>query len=560
MPKILEIKNLSLSLMDNPSQVLVDQVSFNLNAGQILGIVGESGSGKTLTALSVTSLLPENINVSRGEILFSDENRTVDLLSLDKKNLCSYRGRKIAMIFQEPMTSLNPSMLCGKQVEEGIRAHYDFNRREISEKVLSLLSEVQLPRPEELYKAYPHQLSGGQRQRLMIAIALSADPEIIIADEPTTALDVTVQKSILDLLKNLRLKRGLSILFISHDLRLIKDLADELVVMRKGRIVEKGAVESLFHNPANPYTRGLMACQPPLFEKPTRLLTIHDFEERENDFYLKDVPPRPEILYNEEPLLRIKNLTVNYSLPGGAFSFGKKSFRAVDKVSFEVFRGETLGLVGESGCGKTTIGKTILKLIQNTEGNIWFKEKKINMLKGKELSGFRKSVQVVFQDPFSSLNPRHTVLDMLNEAIKVHHPKLSQKQRIERISDLLLKVGLTNSDMFKYPHQFSGGQRQRISIARSLTPEPEFLVLDESVSALDVSVQAQILNLLNDLKSLFGLTYIFISHDLAVVKYMADRIVVMNEGKIEETEFSEILFNSPKREYTKRLILAIPGY
>jgi peptide/nickel transport system ATP-binding protein len=560
MSKILDIKELSLSLMNNPPQILVDNISFHLNAGQILGIVGESGSGKSLTALSITSLLPENIKITGGEILFSEKGKTINLQSLNINKLRNYRGRKISMIFQEPMTSLNPSMVCGKQVEEGIRAHFDLTRKERRENVLNLFREVLLPRPEELYDAYPHQLSGGQRQRVMIALALCANPEIIIADEPTTALDVTVQKNILDLLKNLRLKRGLSVIFISHDLRLIKDLADEVVVMRKGRIVEKDTVQNLFHLPSHPYTRGLMACLPPLDKKPLRLLTIQDFEERENPISEKEVQKRPEVFYNEEPLLRIQNLSVDYLIPGGVFSFRKTKFKALDNLSFEVFRGETLGLVGESGCGKTTIGKTILRLIQGSEGDIWYKGKKISALKGKELRRFRKSAQVVFQDPFSSLNPKHTVLNMLDEAIKVHHPGLNFQKRLERISELLIQVGLSNNDMHKYPHEFSGGQRQRLSIARSLAPEPEFLVLDESVSALDVSVQAQILNLLNDLKSLFGLTYIFISHDLSIVKYMSDRIVVMNEGRMEETDLSEEIFKSPKKEYTRRLLNAIPGY
>jgi peptide/nickel transport system ATP-binding protein len=557
MPKILEIQNLSLGFHN---RVLVDTISFEIHQGQILGIVGESGSGKSLTALSIINLLPRDIKVIAGEILYTSENKSFNLLSLDAKNIRGIRGKRIAMIFQEPMTSLNPSMQCGVQVEECIKAHYNFTSKEIHNKVLELLTEVLLPNPEQVFKKFPHQLSGGQRQRIMIAMALSADPEIIIADEPTTALDVTIQKSIIDLLNTLCKKRNLSLIFISHDLRLVRGFADEVIVMRNGKIIEKGPVNNLFLNPSTQYTKGLIACLPPLNKRPYRLLTIRDFEQGNSTHVSERTTSRPVVQYTKEPLLKIENLTVSYSHRTGIFFSGKRTTKALDTISFEVFRGETLGLVGESGCGKTTIGKTILKLIQFGDGEIWYKGKKINALKGNELSQFRKSVQVVFQDPFSSLNPKHKINEMLNESLKVHHPRLSNKRRLEKISDLLLKVGLSESDMFKYPHQFSGGQRQRITIARSLTPEPEFLVLDESVSALDVSVQAQVLNLLNDLKDIFGLTYLFISHDLSVVKYMADRIVIMNTGKIEEIQNSERIFSEPGTDYTKKLIRAIPGY
>jgi peptide/nickel transport system ATP-binding protein len=559
MAVILDVTGLCLQLEGNPPKKLVNNISFSLHKGKVLGIVGESGSGKSLTALSITQLLPENITLSSGKILFYNAGEAIELSSPIIKNIRKYRGKSIAMIFQEPISSLNPSMKCGKQVEEAVLAHLKIKPQALKTKVISLLKEVKLPRPEILYNSYPHQLSGGQRQRLMIAMALSADPDILIADEPTTALDVTVQKNIIQLLSNLKETRGLSIIFISHDLRLIREIADEVLVMRNGEVSEYASSEVLFRLPVSAYTRGLIACQPPLNSKPERLLTIKDFEMKEGEIS-PEKRIRKEIDYTQQPLLRIENLSVNYNLPGGFFSNKRGTFKALDKVSLAVYPGETLGLVGESGCGKTTLGKAILKLLQTQEGEIFFRGEIIQSLKGKKLFEFRKAVQVVFQDPFSSLNPRQTVQGMLNEALQVHKPGLNKEQRKQKIINLLLNVGLEESDMYKYPHQFSGGQRQRISIARSLTPDPVFLVLDESVSALDVSIQAQVLNLLNDLKEKYGLSYLFISHDLSVVKYMSDRIVVMRAGIIEETGDAQKIFNAPAKEYTRLLISSIPGY
>lgn len=558
MPEILKLTNLSLQLAGAPPADLVKNVSFSLEEGKVLGIVGESGSGKTLTALSVTRLIPENIRISSGEIRYTFSNKTVDLNSISPENLREYRGKHIAMIFQEPMSSLNPSMSCGKQIEEAILAHQKMNHADLKEKVISLMMEADLPRPQSLYNAYPHQLSGGQRQRLMIAMALSSDPELLIADEPTTALDVTVQKNILLLLKRLQKTRKLSVIFISHDLRLVREIADDVLVMRKGEVAEYASVEDIFLNPKSAYTKGLLACQPSLNTGQDRLLTIKDFEEGGKPGKPEE-NPRNKIDYTVQPILKIEKLVVDYSMPGGMFSGKAKIFRAVNDVSLEIYPGETLGLVGESGCGKTTIGKTILKLIRSGQGSVCFKGENINKLSGSKLRNFRKSVQVVFQDPFASLNPRQTVGDMMNEAIRFHHPELKSTVRKDKIIEILTSVGMEEKDLIKYPHQFSGGQRQRICIARSLAPEPELLVLDESVSALDVSVQAQVLNLLNDIKQNFGLSYLFISHDLSVVKYMSDRIMVMRSGIIEEQGEAQKIFSHPETEYTRLLISSIPG-
>ncbi len=564
-PFLLEIQNLSVSVKESDSSIL-SGIDFSVPRGRVCGIVGESGSGKSMTALSIMGLLPPGLNSTGGKILFHEGEKTVDLLSLNKKEMNNYRGKRIAMIFQEPMSSLNPSMKCGEQIDELLKRHKDTHRDNRKTHILELFTRVKMPDPLRIYNSYPHQLSGGQRQRVMIAMALSTGPELLIADEPTTALDVTVQKRIIKLLKDLQSEYNISVLFISHDLRLIGEIADEVVVMRNGRVVEHNPVQQIFTHPQTEYTRGLLACQPPLNEKPPRLPTIEDFEQgtpppgtiKETKTAGKAERAKAEEK-NPGVLLEIKHLSVSYLRSVSLFNLKKETTRAVNNVSLILHRGETLGLVGESGCGKTTLGKTILKLLKNHSGDILFKGENIAKLKGRALKNFRKNVQVVFQDPYSSLNPSISIGNMMKEVIHTHFPGLSKREIEDRAVELIQKVELNRKDLEKYPHQFSGGQRQRIGIARALCPEPEFLILDESVSALDVSVQAQILNLLNDLKRDFGLSYIFISHDLAVVKYMSDRMIIMKDGKIEEEGIPETIYSHPGSPYTRELISALPG-
>ncbi len=559
---VLEIKDLSVALFRKGvlSDILLDKISFKVPARQVTGIAGESGSGKSLIALSVLRLLPPNIHYVSGNIIFSGADHQIDTIKLTENELRKIRGNKISMIFQDPMTSLNPSMKCGFQVKEALRAHKSIRDVEAFEKVKHLFREVKLPKPLEIYNSYPHQLSGGQRQRVMIAMALSSDPELLIADEPTTALDVTVQKSILELLREMKENHNLGIIFITHDLRLLKEFADHNIIIRGGKVVEEGLREQIFQFPENPYTRGLLACMPSLTDKPDRLLTVSDFEKGVRPELLKEKSVKTtKRTPGELPVLRIDNLSVYFNNPGSLLSSRKREITAVDTVSLFVYKGETVGVVGESGCGKTSLGKAILHLLPTGTGNIIFKGENISKLKGKKLFDFRTKVQVVFQDPYSSLNPVWNILDTLTEPVKVHLKHLTRKEQKERAVRILEKVGLPPESLFKYPHQFSGGQRQRIGIARCLILEPELIILDEAVSALDVSVQAQILNLLNDIKKKSGLTYIFISHDMAVVKYMSDRIIVMKDGKIEETGSTEEIYSNPVSDYTKTLIDAIPG-
>lgn len=553
---LLEIKNLTVNFGAGKDQTTaVNGLNLTLNAGKTMGIVGESGSGKSVTSLAVMGLLSANAQVE-GSILFRSKNIETELLELSNADFRHIRGKQISMIFQEPMTSLNPVHTCGAQVAEAIKTHTGCSTHEAKTRVLDLFNQVNLPRAEALYDSYPHQLSGGQKQRVMIAMALSCNPDLIIADEPTTALDVTVQKKILKILKDLCTKNQTGLIFITHDLGVVAEIADEVCVMYRGDVMEQGEVSQIFSNPGHPYTKALLACRPRLDSNPVRLPVVSDFLNPTEKDTTKTFEPAQKS--NDEILLDVKNLNVWFpdkrDWRGRPITF----VQAVNNVSFTVKKGETLGLVGESGCGKTTLGRSLLKLIPVQSGEVIYSDKDIISLSQKEFKPMRKKMQLIFQDPFASLNPRFTVSETLMEPMQVHKILKSTTERKKKIDEMLDYVGLPKTALRKYPHEFSGGQRQRICIARALVIEPEFIVCDESVSALDVSVQAQVLNLLNDLKDTFGLTYIFISHDLSVVKYMSDRLVVMRRGIIEEQGNAQEVYARPQSDYTRELIDAIP--
>ena len=554
---MLDIKNFSISfLQDQKYTTVIHEISFSLGKNEILGIVGESGSGKSVTSLAILGLLQRKVSKTEGSILYHNE----PINNYSEKQFQKIRGNKIAMIFQEPMSSLNPTVTCGAQVGEMLQQHTLLSKTEIKEAVLSLFEKVKLPTVERIYKAYPHQISGGQKQRVMIAMAIACKPEILIADEPTTALDVTVQKEIILLLKELQQEYGMSILFITHDLALVSEIADRVLVMYQGVIVEQGAVEAVFGSPKQEYTKALISSKPNLEHRLHKLPTVKDFMDKTVDSAIYTSAERTAFhqkIYQKNPLLELRNLNKSFVTKASWFQ-KEEVVHAVNDVSFQIFEGETLGLVGESGCGKTTLGRTILHLEKATSGQVFFEGKDITRLTKTELKKVRKDIQIIFQDPFSSLNPRITVGNAILEPMKVHGILSNTKERTDYVLGLLKKVGLEESHFNRYPHEFSGGQRQRIGIARTIALQPKLIICDESVSALDVSVQAQVLNLLNTLKGEFKFTYIFISHDLSVVKYMSDQLVVMNKGKIEEIDDADIVYKSPKTTYTKTLINAIP--
>ncbi|MEX6626727.1 ABC transporter ATP-binding protein [Tenacibaculum salmonis] len=550
---MLQIKNLEISFKNAPS--IIQNVSFNVEKTTVTGIVGESGSGKSVTSLAILGLLPKSATI-KGEILFNNQN----LVALNNIEFQKIRGSEIAMIFQEPMSSLNPTLTCGYQVSEVLQQHTNLSKEEIKEAVISLFEKVQLPRPSAIFNSYPHQISGGQKQRVMIAMAIACKPKLLIADEPTTALDVTVQKEIILLLKELQKEYKMGIIFISHDLGLVSEIADTVVVMHKGKIVEKGITKELFLHPKENYTKALINSKPTVKKRFKILPTVIDFIQNTVKTELYTDEERQEFhqkIYAKAPLLEIKNLHKEFISKASWFS-KSSSVKAVNNVSFKIYEGETIGLVGESGCGKTTLGRTILQLENASSGQIIYKGEDITKLSKKSFKKLRKEIQIIFQDPFSSLNPRITVGNAIIEPMKVHNILNSLKERKEYVFNLLEKVGLEKAHFYRYPHEFSGGQRQRIGIARTIALQPKLIICDESVSALDVSVQAQVLNLLNQLKAEFNFTYLFISHDLSVVKYMSDQLVVMNKGKIEEIADADEIYNNPKTTYTKTLIAAIP--
>ena len=565
---LLKIKNLKIEfLRDDVWNEVVHGIDFEVHAGRTLGIVGESGSGKSVSNLAVMHLLNAKQSRVKADAMLLEG---MDIKNFSEKQMADVRGNRIAMIFQEPMTSLNPVYRCGHQVSEMIRQHEQVSRKAARDRVVSLFRQVILPRPEAIYDSYPHELSGGQKQRVMIAMAIACNPQILIADEPTTALDVTVQKEILKLLRKLQQETGMGMVFITHDLGVVSEIADDVAVMHNGEILERGEVRQVLDHPKHPYTQGLLACRPPMKIRLKRLPIVKEFldgqwaggkEQILRELQITDEERQAHLkqLYSQPPLLKVEHLQTWYPLKKGVFGRVYDHVKAVDDVSLEVFEGETLGLVGESGCGKTTLGRSILRLQEPTGGKVFFDGQEVTALNLASLRDFRKQAQIVFQDPYSSLNPRITIGEAIAEPLKVHGIEKDRRKRKQMVCDLLEQVGLQASHYDRYPHEFSGGQRQRICIARALAVNPRLVICDESVSALDVSVQAQVLNLLNRLKKERHLTYIFISHDLSVVRFMSDRVLVMFNGKPVEYNDADELFDHPQNDYTKKLIAALPG-
>jgi len=565
---LLTVRNLKVSFSHEKQWTeAIHGIDLDVFTGRTLGLVGESGSGKSVSSLAVMRLLNEETSrIEADSIQIEGE----EIKDFDESQMADVRGKRIAMIFQEPMTSLNPVYKCGFQVSEMILQHETVSKQAAKERVISLFKQVMLPRPEAIYDSYPHELSGGQKQRVMIAMAIACNPKLLIADEPTTALDVTVQLEILKLLRKLQTETGMGMIFITHDLGVVAEIADEVAVMHNGEILEHGSVQQMLNHPQHPYTQGLLACRPPMDVRLKRLPIVKEFldgqwqggkEQILNDLQITEAERKAHLeqLYSKAPLLKVESLKTWYPLRKGVFSRVYDHVKAVDDVSLEVYEGETLGLVGESGCGKTTLGRSILRLSEPTGGKVWFDGIEVTALKGQALRDFRKQAQIVFQDPYSSLNPRITIGEAIAEPMRVHGIEKDSTKLRAAVCDLLEQVGLQAAHYNRYPHEFSGGQRQRICIARALAVNPRLVICDESVSALDVSVQAQVLNLLNRLKAERHLTYIFISHDLSVVRFMSDRVVVMYNGTPVEMNDADELFEHPQNDYTKKLIAALPG-
>lgn len=582
---LLTIRNLKVAFKhENQWLEAIHGIDLDVMAGRTLGLVGESGSGKSVSSLAVMHLLNERVSRIKADSICIEGE---EIKGYSESQMAEVRGKRIAMIFQEPMTSLNPVYKCGFQVSEMIIQHegrtalrpFDelraqgpgfVGKKEAKERVIELFKQVMLPRPEAIYDSYPHELSGGQKQRVMIAMAIACNPQLLIADEPTTALDVTVQLEILKLLRKLQNETGMGMIFITHDLGVVAEIADDVAVMHNGEILERGTVQEILNHPQHPYTQGLLACRPPMDVRLKRLPIVKEFLDGQwqggkaqilHDLQITEEERKAHLeqLYSKQPLLKVEHLQTWYPLRKGVFNHVYGHVKAVDDVTIDVYEGETLGLVGESGCGKTTLGRSILRLAEPTGGKVWFDGIEVTALKGQALRDFRKQAQIVFQDPYSSLNPRITIGEAIAEPMRVHGIEKSQAKLRSIVCDLLEQVGLKAEHYDRYPHEFSGGQRQRICIARALAVNPRLVICDESVSALDVSVQAQVLNLLNRLKAERNLTYIFISHDLSVVRFMSDRVVVMYNGKPVETNEADALFEHPLNAYTKKLIDALPG-
>lgn len=563
-PALLQVENLRVSFKNEEKQYIetVKGISFSIPVNTTVALVGESGSGKSVTSLATMGLLPtESSQIALdSKILFEGQN----LLDLPRREMRKKCGKDIAMIFQEPMSSLNPVFTVGSQIAEILQLHLGMSRKQARARALELLIEVGIPSPETKIDAYPGQLSGGQQQRVMIAMAIACKPKLLIADEPTTALDVTIQKQILELLESLRKKHHMSMLFITHDLALVGEIADQVIVMRHGQIREQGWVKDVLEHPQDVYTKALLHCRPQLSKRPMRLPMISDFMQQKGDDYIEthtlDVDQLKQrtrgLTGQEEIILDVRDLKKLFFSRKGLF--GKDEFQAVKGVTFQLAKGKTLGLVGESGSGKTTIGLLLMRLQEATGGKALFQGRDLLSMTEKEFAQYQRKIQIIFQNPYASLNPRFTVGQILMEPMQVHGIGADDIERKQMALDLLERVSLPAQAFYRYPHEFSGGQRQRIAIARCLTLKPEILICDESVSALDVSVQAQVLNLLQDLQDEFGLSYIFISHDLSVVKYISDQIMVLNHGDLVEIANSDDLYQSPQHDYTKRLLSAIP--